>query len=319
MVSFHDIVQAYERVRSVVHKTPIVTSKELNTICRNTLLFKCENFQRGGAFKIRGAYNKISRMDNGAMRRGVIAYSSGNHAQGVALAAKILQTNAKIVMPNNAPKSKLEATRNYGAEIVSYDYRTEDREEIGRRIASKEGRTLVPPFNDDEIIAGQGTIALEMFDQLSNLDYFFFPVGGGGLISGNAVAIKHLFPNIRIIGVETEAADDANRSFREKKIVKISPPKTIADGMRTLSLGEKTFELIMKYVDGMVTVSDAEVIRAMDLIFGRMKLVVEPTGAVPFAAVLKNELGLTNQRIGILLSGGNVDLDVFFSHLRESA
>jgi threonine dehydratase len=316
MIAFSDVVDAYNRLQPVVHKTPVVSSQKLNVLTRNTLFFKCENFQRGGAFKIRGAYNKISRLSEAALKKGIVAFSSGNHAQGVALAARLLNTHAKIVMPNNAPTTKVEATRSYGAEVISYDYLTQDREEIGRKIAQHEGRTVVPPFNDDLIIAGQGTVALEIFDLLASLDYFFFPVGGGGLISGNAVVIKHLFPRVKVIGVETEAANDAYQSFRQKKIVKIAPPNTIADGMRTLSLGDKTFAIIEKFVDDIVTVSDAEVVKAMELIYSRLKIVVEPTAAVPFAAVLKNELGIDHQRVGVLLSGGNVDLENFFKHFR---
>lgn len=315
MITFDDILDANRRIASVVQHTPLMTSQTLNALAGNELYFKCENFQRIGAFKIRGAYNKISSLSADELKRGVVAFSSGNHAQGVALAAKLLNTTAKIVMPNNSPKSKLEATRAYGAEVIMYDFQKENRETIGKKIAEEEGRVLVPPFNDELIMAGQGTVGLEIFDDIKRLDYVFVPVGGGGLISGNAVALKYLMSRVKIIGVETEAANDAYQSFRQGEIVTIAPPETIADGMRTVSLGAKTFEVIRQKVDDIITVSDAQVIEAMRWIFSRMKIVVEPTGAVPFAAVLKNELHLKNKRIGIILSGGNMDMDDFFELL----
>ncbi len=319
MITFEDILSAYRTLLPVVHHTPIATSRAMNKISGNELFFKCENFQLVGAFKIRGAYNKISSLTPDQLHQGVVAFSSGNHAQGVALASKLLGTHATIVMPTNSPKLKLEGTRSYGAEIVLYDYMKENREVIGKRIAEEEGKTLVPPFNDDHIIAGQGTIGIEIFDKLKDLEYAFFPVGGGGLISGNAIALKHLIPGIKIIGVETETANDVYLSFRKGSIVSIEPTKTIADGMRTLAPGPKTFEIIKEKVDDVILVSDNEVIDAMALIYSRMKIIVEPTAAVPLAAVLKNELNLKNRKIGIILSGGNVDMDVFFDWLRQSA
>ncbi|MBX7150205.1 threonine/serine dehydratase [bacterium] len=319
MITYDDVLAAYRKVAPVVHHTPILMSNILNDRSGNSLFFKCENFQRGGSFKIRGAYNKISSLTFDQLQRGVAAFSSGNHAQGVALAAKLLNTSAKIVMPTDSPKSKVEGTQNYGAQIVFYDRMKEDREVIGKKIAEEENRALVVPFNDDYIIAGQGTIGIEIYDRFKDLDYAFFPVGGGGLISGNAVSLKHLMPHIRVIGVETEAANDAYQSFRTDKIVAIAPPKTIADGMRTLSLGPKTFEIIKNKVDDIVLVSDKEVIAAMELIYSRLKIIVEPTAAVPLAAVLKNELNLHNKKIAVLLSGGNVDVDVFFDFLKTQA
>ena len=317
MITFDDILDANRRVAPVVHHTPMFTSEALNEVTGNELYFKCENLQRIGAFKIRGAYNKISSLSPDELKRGVVAFSSGNHAQGVALAAKLLNTSAKIVMPDNSPKSKLEATRRYGAEIIVYDYKKGNREAIAKKIADEEGRVIVPPFNDELIMAGQGTVGLEIFDNIKRLDYVFMPVGGGGLISGNAVSLKYLMSKVKIIGVETEAANDAYQSFRKGEIVTIAPPDTIADGMRTLSLGTKTFEVIKQKVDDIILVSDAQVIDAMEWIYSRLKIVVEPTGAVPFAAVMKNELKLKNKRIGIILSGGNVDMDHFFDVLRK--
>lgn len=319
MINFNDIVQARERIRSVVHCTPVMTSRTVDATSGNSLFFKCENFQRVGAFKIRGAYNKIASLSAADLKKGVVAFSSGNHAQGVALAARLVGTSAKIVMPTDSPRSKMEGTRAYGAEVVRYDRLKEDREAIGRRISEEEGRVLVPPFNDEFIMAGQGTIGIELHEQLGALDYVFFPVGGGGLISGNAVSLKHLMPGARVIGVETETANDAWQSVRKGEIVTIPVPPTIADGMRTTSLGTKTFEVIRKMVDDILLVRDEEVIRAMEILWTRMKIVVEPTGAVPFAAVLKNELALKNRRVGVVLSGGNVDMDVFFDFMRKAA
>ncbi len=319
MITYDDIREAYRRVSGVVHHTPVLTSRQLNTIAENTLFFKCENFQRGGAFKIRGAYNKIASLDAEQLRRGVVAFSSGNHAQGVALAACLLGTHAKIVMPDIAPKIKVDGTRAYGGEIVFYDFEKEDREAIGRQIAASEGRAVIPPFNDEYIMAGQGTIGIEIAKDVAELDYAFFPVGGGGLISGNAVSLKHHFPNIRVIGVETESANDVYQSFHSGTIVRIRPPKTLADGMRTVAAGDKTFEVIRALVDDMLLVSDTEVVDAMRLLYARLKIVVEPTGAVPFAAVLKNQKNLRHKKIAVVLSGGNIDLQPFFDHLQQSA
>jgi len=316
MITFDDILDANRRIADVVHHTPLLTSHVLNDLSGNELYFKCENFQRVGAFKIRGAYNKISSLSSDQLKRGIVAFSSGNHAQGVALAAKLLKTTAKIVMPNNSAKSKLEATRAYGAQVIMYDFQKESREEIGKKISADEGRELVPPFDDELIMAGQGTVGLEIFDAIKRLDYVFIPVGGGGLLSGNSVSLKYLMSRVRIIGVETEAANDAYQSFRKGEIVTIKPPTTIADGIRTTSLGTKTFEVIKAKTDDIIMVSDAEVIEAMRWIFSRLKIIVEPTAAVPFAAVLKNELRLKNKRIGIILSGGNVDMDDFFDLLK---
>ncbi|MBL7994356.1 threonine/serine dehydratase [bacterium] len=316
MITFDDILDAYRRIVDTVHHTPVITSRALNELSGNELYFKCENFQRVGAFKIRGAYNKISSLKPDQLKRGVVAFSSGNHAQGVALASKLLNTSAKIVMPNNSPKSKLEATKAYGAQVILYDFKKENREEIGKKISEAEGRELVPPFDDELIMAGQGTIGLEIFDIIKRLDYVFMPVGGGGLLSGNSVSLKYLMSRVRIIGVETEPANDAYQSFRKGDIVAIKPPATIADGIRTTSVGTKTFEVIKAKTDDIILVSDAEVLEAMRWIFTRLKIIIEPTAAVPFAAVIKNELKLKNKRIGIILTGGNMDMDDFFDLMK---
>ncbi len=316
MVAFSDIIAANARIQKAIHKTPILSSGLINTQTNNSIFFKCENFQRIGAFKIRGAYNKIASLSRDELKRGVVAFSSGNHAQGVALASRMIGTTAKIVMPNNSPEIKLNATRAYGAEVIIYDFLTGNRELIGRKIAEDENRVLVPPFDDELIIAGQGTIGLEVAEKIKNLDYVFVPVGGGGLLAGNAISFKSLYPKIKVIGVETENANDAYQSFRKKEIVTIKPPDTIADGMRTLSLGKRNFEIILKYVDDILTVSDLEVIHAMEWIYSRLKIVVEPTAAVPFAAVMKNELGLNGKEIAVVLSGGNIDVKDFFSYLK---
>lgn len=318
MLRFEQIQTAAQILSSVVHRTPVMTSESLNRLSGNRLYFKCENFQRVGAFKIRGAYHKIYSLTPEEKQRGVVTFSSGNHAQAVALASRLLGTQAKIVMPNIAPKPKVEATRAYGGEVVFYDYYHEDREAIGRKIAEEEGRIIVPPYNDEWIMSGQGTLGLELTEQVPDLEYAFFPVGGGGLISGNAVALKHRIPGIRIIGVEAETANDVWQSFRKGEIVRITPPKTIADGMRTLSPGTLTFPVIMKYVDDILLVPDEQIIQAMELIYSRLKIVVEPTAAVPLAAVLKNEKNLHHRHIGVVLSGGNIDLSEFFQMLRTN-
>ncbi|HEY6952829.1 MAG TPA: pyridoxal-phosphate dependent enzyme [Bacteroidota bacterium] len=306
MVTFQDIEAAYARVKPVVHKTPLLSSQSFNIRSGNKVLFKAENFQKVGAFKLRGAYNKISLLTAEERSRGVVAHSSGNHAQGVALAARLLGVKAVIVMPRIAPQIKVDATRGYGAEVVFCEDSSEDRERVARQLAEQHGYTPVPPFDDEQIIAGAGTAMLEVAEELKALDYFFCPIGGGGLISGNAIAAKHLFPAIRVIGVETEPANDCYQTFRQKRIVRIDPPKTIADGMRTQSIGRHNFEIIMKYVDDVVTVTDEQVVETMKFFLERMKIVVEPTGAVAPAAVYHNVLNVRNKQICAMISGGNV-------------
>jgi threo-3-hydroxy-L-aspartate ammonia-lyase len=307
MISIADIELAYSTVKPVVHKTPLLSSRILNAACNNTVFFKAENFQRIGAFKIRGAYNKISSLTPGEKHRGIVAHSSGNHAQGVALAAKILGVKAVIVMPKTSPRIKVTATQSYGADVVFCEDSSDDRERVAKALQDRFGYVLVPPFDDEKIIAGQGTLMLEVAQELESLDYLFVPVGGGGLISGCAVAAKHFFPAIKIVGVETEPANDCQQSFRRKEIVRITPPDTIADGMRTQAVGRRNFEIILKYVDDMITVTDAEVIEMMRFFMERMKILVEPTGAVAPAAVYQNVLNLSGKKICAIISGGNVE------------
>ena len=310
MVTIQDIEAAYIRVRPVVHKTPILSSRTFDRMAGNEVLFKAENFQRVGAFKIRGAYNKISTLTNEQRTHGVVTHSSGNHAQGVALAAQLLGVSAVVVMPRNAPPTKVNATRSYGAEVVFCDDSSEDRERIAHQLEQERSYMLVPPFDDENIIAGAGTAMLEVTHDVGALDYLFCPVGGGGLISGSAVAAKHAFPSIKVIGVETEPANDCYQSFRQKKIVRIDPPKTIADGMRTQSIGRHNFEIIMKYVDDVITVTDEQVIETMKFFFERMKIVVEPTGAVASAAIYHRVLDINQKKVCALISGGNVSREL---------
>lgn len=307
MIAFPDIEAAYNVVQPVVHKTPLLSSTMLNARIGNVVYLKAENFQRVGAFKIRGAYNKISSLSAEERARGIVAHSSGNHAQGVALAARLLKVKATVVMPKGSPPNKVEATQSYGADVIFCEDSSDDRERVAHQLQDQHGYIPVPPFDDDKIIAGQGTVSLEIAQDLKQLDYLFVPVGGGGLIGGNAIAAKHLFPKVKMIGVETEAANDCYQSFRRKKIIRIDPPKTIADGMRTQSVGKRNFEIILKYVDDVVTVSDEQVIETMRFLLERMKVVVEPTGAVAPAAIYHNILGLSGKTVCAIISGGNVD------------
>lgn len=307
MITHENVEKAYQVVRPVVHRTPLLTSRTFNALSGNEVFLKAENLQRIGAFKIRGAYYKISSLNADERGRGVVAHSSGNHAQGVALASKVLGVKATVVMPKNSPSIKVEATRGYGAEVVFCDDSSDARERVARELQERDGSIPVPPYDDDDIIAGQGTVTVEIAQALESLDYLFVPVGGGGLIAGNAVAAKHLFPHIRVIGVETEPANDCYQTFRRKEIVRINPPNTIADGMRTQAVGQRNFEIIMKYVDDVITVTDAQVIETMKFMLQRMKVVAEPTGAVAPAAVYHNVLGLSGKKICAIISGGNVD------------
>jgi threonine dehydratase len=271
------------------------------------VFFKCENFQRAGAFKFRGAYNALSRLDEADRERGVISYSSGNHAQALALAASLLGTRATIVMPNTAPRVKMEATQAYGAEVVTYNPEFEDRETIGRALAADRRLTLIPPFDHAHVIAGQGTAALELFDDVGPLDVLLVPCGGGGLLSGSSIAAASRSPGIRVIGVEPEAGDDATRSFHTRTLQRVRNPDTVADGARTPSLGVLTFPLVLSLVSDMQTVTDIELLRAMFYIWERLKVVVEPTGALAAAALLEGSVRARGARVGVILSGGNVD------------
>ena len=309
-VTFADIRAAAERLRGVANRTPVMTSRTFNALVGLEVFFKCENFQRAGAFKFRGAYNRLSQLSDAEKQRGVVAFSSGNHAQGVALAAKLLNIPAAIVMPDDAPPVKLAATRGYGAEVIVYDRLKASREEIATRLSQERGMTLVPPFNDLHIIAGQGTAALELAEEVPDLDALVTPVGGGGLISGCAIAAKGLQPPIVVYGVEAEGADDAKQSLARGEIVHIPPPKTIADGIRTESIGTLTFAIMRQLLSDIVLVSDDEIMDALRFVLPRMKLVVEPTGAVPIAAVMQNRIPASMKRVGIIVSGGNIGADV---------
>jgi len=307
MVTYDDVAAAHERIKAHARRTPVMTSRQVDEITGASVFFKCENLQRMGAFKFRGAYNALSLLSPDEKRRGVLAFSSGNHAQAVALAGRLLGVPTTIVMPEDAPRVKLEATRGYGGEIVTYG-KGEDREGLARRLSRERNLTLIPPFDHPHVVAGQGTAAKELIEDAGALDVLLVPCGGGGLISGCAIAARHLSPDCRVIGVEPEAGDDATRSFKEKKLVKIEVPDTIADGARTTSLGAVTFPLVMKYVNDMLTVTDAELLRTMFWLWERMKLIVEPTGALAACVVLQKKMKLEKQRVGVILSGGNVDL-----------
>lgn len=307
MITFSDIETAYKVVQGVVYKTPLLGSGMLNRRVGCEVLFKAENLQRIGAFKIRGAYNKIASLSAEQRQKGIVAHSSGNHAQGVALAAKLLGTKAVVVMPKSSPPNKVAGTKEYGAEVVLCEDSSDDRERVAKELQAKHDYIPVPPFDDDKIIAGQGTATIEIAQDVRDLEYLFVPIGGGGLIGGNAIAAKTLFPHIKVIGVETEPANDCYQSFRKKEIVRINPPDTIADGMRTQAVGKRNFEIILQYVDDVITVTDAQVIEMMRFFLERMKIVVEPTGAVAPAAVFHNVLGLSGKKICAIISGGNVD------------
>ncbi|MBO9999285.1 MAG: threo-3-hydroxy-L-aspartate ammonia-lyase [Cyanobacteria bacterium SID2] len=308
LVSFADVANAAERLHGVAHCTPVMTSRTVDERVQANVFFKCENFQRTGSFKFRGAYNALSRLSDEQKRRGVLTYSSGNHAQAIALAGKLLGISTTIVMPENAPEVKLEATGDYGAEIVLYHPSEVERERLGRQIAAERGLTVVPPYDHPHVIAGQGTVAKELFEEVGELDCLLVCCGGGGLLSGCAIAARTLSPSCRTIGVEPERADDATRSFYTKTLHTIKSPDTIADGARTPSLGEITFPLVLHYVSEMVAVSEASIARSMFFLWERMKLVVEPTGALATAALLEGEVIEPNTRVGVVVTGGNVAL-----------
>jgi len=310
-VDYRDVVRAAMRLRGVAHRTPVMTSSTLDAMTGAQLFFKCENFQRIGAFKFRGAYNALSRLAASGQASGVIAYSSGNHAQAVALAARLTGLTATIVMPEDAPSVKLAATRGYGAEVVTYDPGTTVREDLAAELAAEQGLHLIPPFDHPDIIAGQGTAARELLQTAGPLDLLLVPCGGGGLLSGCAITVKSLSPRCRIVGVEPELGDDATRSFHSGTLCSVKNPATLADGARTSSLGKLTFPLVMALVDDMVTVSDEALVRAMRWITERMKIVVEPTAVLGAAAVLEGTVDAAGLRVGVVLSGGNVDLSKF--------
>lgn len=306
-ISFEDVRDAAEHLRGVANLTPVHTSRTLNELTGREVWLKCENFQRGGSFKFRGAYNAISRLSPAQRARGVVAFSSGNHAQGVALAARLLGVPAVICMPDDAPPVKLAATQGYGAEVAIFERATVDRDSFARAIAEERGMTVIPPYDHPHIIAGQGTAARELLEQVDALDTLVMPIGGGGLIAGCAVAAKGLRPNLRIFGVETEGADDVRQSLERGERVTIAPPPTVADGIRTTSPGRLTFPIIQRHVEQVLVVSDAAVLEALRFILLRLKLVAEPTGAVGPAAVLGGLLPPECHRVGVVLCGGNID------------
>jgi threonine dehydratase len=305
-VTYDDVAKAHERIGPAARRTPVLTSSTADALVGAQLFFKCENLQRMGAFKFRGAYNALSQLAPDERKRGVLAFSSGNHAQAVALAGKLLGIKTLIVMPENAPRVKLEATRGYGAEVVTYG-KDEERETVAARLAEERGMVTIPPFNHPQIVAGQGTAAKELIEDAGPLDMLLVPCGGAGLLSGCAIAARELAPRCHVVGVEPAAGDDATRSFRTRTLISIPVPDTIADGARTTSLGSLTFALVLRYVDEMVTVTDSELLPAMFWLWERMKIVVEPTGALGFAALMSRKI-TARGKVGVILSGGNVDL-----------
>ena len=306
--TYDDVVAAAKRIEGVARRTPVHTSRTLDEWLGARLFLKCENFQRAGAFKFRGAYNAISRLTEAERKRGVLTYSSGNHAQATALAGRLLGAAVTVVMPQDAPAAKRRATEGYGGRVVSYDPATEDRQEVAKRLAAETNPVLIPPYDHTDVIAGQGTATKELIEEVGPLDLLLVCCGGGGLLSGSALAARALAPQARVIGVEPEAADDATRSFKTGVLQTVKNPKTIADGARTPSLGLLTFPLVRANVDDMVTVPDDALVHAMRFLCERMKLVVEPTGALGLAAALRGKVPVAGKRVGVILSGGNVDL-----------
>ncbi|AYL65932.1 MULTISPECIES: threo-3-hydroxy-L-aspartate ammonia-lyase [Citrobacter freundii complex] len=305
---YNDIVAAAERIADYANKTPVMTSRTVNEEFGAEVFFKCENFQRMGAFKFRGAMNALRQFTPQQRAAGVVTFSSGNHAQAIALSAKLLGIPATIIMPHDAPAAKVAATKGYGGNVVIYDRYTEDREKIGQDLAEKQGLTLIPPYDHPHVIAGQGTATKELIEEVGPLDVLFVCLGGGGLLSGSALAARHLSPDCVVYGVEPEAGNDGQQSFRSGNIVHIDTPKTIADGAQTQHLGQYTFAIIQQNVNDILTVSDTELVTAMKFIAERMKIVVEPTGCLGFAAARARKSELQGKKIGIIISGGNVDI-----------
>lgn len=303
-----DIFAAAQRLDGHAFKTPVLTSNTIDAKTGGSLFFKCENFQRAGAFKFRGAFNALSRLSDDERRRGVLTFSSGNHAQAIALSGRLLSVPTVVVMPSDAPEVKVRATRGYGAEVVLYDRNETTREALGKTISDERGLVTIPPYDHADVIAGQGTAALELFQETGPLDYFFVCVGGGGLISGCAAAAAELSPKCKVIGVEPLAGDDATRSFKTKTLQTVTNPDTIADGARTPSLGKLTFAMVLAHVHDMMTVTDKELATTMFYLWERMKIVVEPTGALAATAALSGRVDLRGRKAGVLISGGNVDM-----------
>ena len=309
--TFADVMAAAQRIAGHAHRTPVLTSRTADQDVGATLFFKCENLQRMGAFKFRGAFNALSRFDARQKRAGVVAFSSGNHAQAIALSARILEIPATILMPHDAPAAKIAATKGYGAQVRIYDRYHEDREALGRQMADELGMTLIPPYDHPDVIAGQGTAVKELIDKVGELDALFTPMGGGGLFSGSALAARALSPRCELYGVEPEAGNDGQQSFRTGRIVHIEPPRTIADGAQTQHLGEYTFAIIRRDATDVLTATDPELIECMRFFAARMKIVVEPTGCLGFAGARSMRERLAGKRVGILVSGGNIDVERF--------
>ncbi len=314
--TYEDVVAAAARLAGHAHRTPVLRSRIVDGLLGAEVVFKCESFQRTGSFKFRGAFSALSRFTEAQRRAGVVAFSSGNHAQAIALAAQLLGMPATIAMPHDTPEIKLAATRGYGAEIVIYDRVTEDREAIARRIADERQQTLIPPFDHADVIAGQGTATKELIEDAGPLDYLFVCMGGGGLVSGSALAARALSPTCKVYGVEPEAGNDGQQSFRAGTIVRIATPSTIADGAQTQAIGQLTFAIIQRELEDVVTATDAQLIEAMQFFAERMKLVVEPTGCLAFAAARWGGLPIQGKRVGVVISGGNVDLVRYAELLR---
>lgn len=312
---YHDVAAAADRIAGLANKTPVMTSRTVNEEMGAEVFFKCENFQRMGAFKFRGAMNALQQFSEEQKKAGVVAFSSGNHAQAIALSARLLGIPATIVMPEDAPAAKVAATREYSGNVVMYNRYTEDREQIGRDLAEKHGMTLIPPYDHPHVIAGQGTAAKELFDEVGELDVLFVCLGGGGLLAGSALSARALSPACTVYGAEPEAGNDGQQSFRSGSIVHIDTPKTIADGAQTQHLGEHTFPIIQKNVDDIFTVTDEELLASMRFFAERMKIVVEPTGCLGFAAARARKEELKGKRIGIIISGGNVDIARYIEFL----
>jgi threonine dehydratase len=310
-LQYSDIEQAAARIKGVAHRTPVLTSRTANAMAGAELFFKCENFQRMGAFKFRGAYNAISKFSDEQKRAGVLTFSSGNHAQAIALSSSLLGIASAIIMPLDAPELKVRATKGYGGEVITYDRYKENREEIGARLAKERGMTLIPPYDHPDVICGQGTAAKELIEEAGQLDVLLVPLGGGGLLAGSALAAATLSPSCKVIGVEPEAGNDGQQSLRSGRIVDIAVPQTIADGAQTTHLGQHNFAVMRRFVDDIVTVSDAQLKATMRFFAERMKMVVEPTGCLAAAAALHGVVPVAGKKVGILISGGNVDLARF--------
>jgi len=309
--TFEDVIAASRRLQDTAHRTPVLRSATADQLAGAQLFFKCENFQRMGAFKFRGAFNALSKFDAAQRRAGVMTFSSGNHAQAIALSARLLGIPATILMPRDAPQAKVQATRGYGGEVVVYDRYAQDREALAAELAARRGLTLIPPYDHPDVIAGQGTAAQELIEETGLLDVVLAPLGGGGLLGGTALAVRALAPGCSIYGVEPEAGNDGQQSLRRGEIVHIDTPKTIADGAQTQHLGQYTFGIIRRDVTDVLTATDAQLVEAMAFLAERMKIIAEPTGCLGFAAARHAGLDLTGKRVGIIISGGNVDLARF--------